>query len=200
MALRSISARGGKFQERRILRLFAWRRLSLSFGVNRRPTMSATLSIGFVARQTGCTVPTIRYYEEIGLLPAAARSDAGKRHYDESAVRRLTFIRRCRDFGFSIEQVRELVSLADQPQRPCLEVRDIAAAHLGEVRRKLAELLALEANLAAFVGSCNTACAGGSAIDCTILDDLAQPGSAPRVATIGACCGASTKRYEGALQ
>ncbi|HEX6704862.1 MAG TPA: helix-turn-helix domain-containing protein [Albitalea sp.] len=162
--------------------------------------MSATLSIGFVARQTGCTVPTIRYYEEIGLLPTAARSDAGKRHYDEGAVRRLVFIRRCRDFGFSIEQVRELVSLVDQPQRPCVEVRDIAATHLGEVRSKLAELHALEANLAGFVGSCNTACAGGATIDCTILDDLAQPSAVTRPVSSGACCGESTKSSEGALQ
>jgi len=62
------------------------------------------MSIGVIARQTGCTVPTIRYYE--GLLPAAARTDAGQRHYGAAAVRRLTFIRRCRDFGFSIDQVR----------------------------------------------------------------------------------------------
>ncbi len=70
-------------------------------------------SIGVIARQTGCTVPTIRYYEEIGLLPPGPRTEAGRRVYGDEAVRRLTFIRRCRDFGFSIEQVRELVSLVD---------------------------------------------------------------------------------------
>ena len=75
--------------------------------------MNARLSIGFVARQTGCTVPTIRYYEEIGLLPPAGRTEAGQRQFDERTIRRLGFIRRCRDFGFSIEQVRELVGLFD---------------------------------------------------------------------------------------
>ena len=150
--------------------------------------MTAALSIGFVARQTGCTVPTIRYYEEIGLLAAAARSDTGRRHYDDNAVRRLTFIRRCRDFGFSIDQVRELVNLADEPQRPCVEVRDIAAVHLAEVRSKLAELQALEASLSNFVVSCGTACAGGAAVDCNILQDLAQPEGGCSGVKTSSCC------------
>lgn len=71
--------------------------------------------------------------------------------------------------------MRELVGLVDQPDRDCVEVRDIAQAHLQEVQKKLAELQALEASLAAFVCSCNTACAGGPAADCTILEDLALP-------------------------
>lgn len=135
--------------------------------------MNARLSIGFVTRQTGCTVPTIRYYEEIGLLPPADRTEAGQRQFDDRTIRRLAFIRRCRDFGFSIEQVRELVGLVDEPDRPCAEVRDIAATHLVEVRRKLDELKALEASLNAFVCSCESACVGGPAVDCTILEDLA---------------------------
>lgn len=149
---------------------------------------ASTLSIGAVAKRTGCTVPTIRYYEDIGLLPTAARTDAGQRHYGESTLRRLTFIRRCRDFGFSIEQVRELVGLVDQPDRPCLEVRSIAASHLAEVRRKLDELRALEGSLNAFVWSCDTACAGGAAMDCSILEDLALPADKPRVVPANGCC------------
>lgn len=96
------------------------------------------------------------------------------------AIRRLTVIRRCRDFGFTIEQVRELVGLVDEPNRDCVEVRDIAQAHLQEVQKKLAELRALKASLAAFVCSCNTACAGGPAIDCTILEDLTVPAPVPQ--------------------
>ena len=149
-----------------------------------------SLSIGTIARQTGCTVPTIRYYEEIGLLPAAPRTEGGQRHYGKSAVRRLAFIRRCRDFGFSIDQVRDLVGLVDEPERPCLEVRDIAAVHLGAVRNKLAELQALEASLANVVDSCNTACAGGAAVDCTILENLAMPGDAARLVQRTGCCAA----------
>lgn len=150
-----------------------------------------SLSIGTLARQAGCTVPTIRYYEEIGLLPVAPRSEAGQRLYGEPALRRLSFIRRVRGFNFSIEQVRELVSLVDEPGRPCVEVRDIAAVHLREVQQKLAELQELEAKLASFVNSCNTACAGGPAVDCTILEDLTVPqtANAPAARRVS-CCGA----------
>lgn len=150
--------------------------------------MSASLSIGLVARRTGASVPTIRYYEEIGLLPPAGRTEAGRRSYGEAAVRRLVFIRRCRDFGFSIDQVRELVSLVDQPDRPCAEVRDIASIHLTEVRRKLDELKALEAGLSAFVCGCDTACAGGAAVDCTILEDLALPAAEGILVQPPSCC------------
>lgn len=150
---------------------------------------SLLLSIGVLARQTGCTVPTIRYYEEIGLLPAGPRTDGGRRVYGPAAVRRLTFIRRCRDFGFSIEQVRELIGLVDEPDRPCAEVRDIAAAHLAQVRQKLEELKALEASLSTFVCSCDTACSGGPAVDCTILEDLALPAAKAQVVRAANCCG-----------
>jgi Cu(I)-responsive transcriptional regulator len=155
--------------------------------------MSAVLahSIGAASKQTGCSVPTIRYYEEVGLLPPAPRTEGNQRHYDDAAVRRLAFIRRCRDFGFTIEQVRELVGLVDEPNRDCVEVRDIAQAHLQEVQKKLAELQALEASLSGFVCSCNSACAGGPAADCTILEDLALPTapapSAPAAASRSCC-------------
>lgn len=150
--------------------------------------MSARLSIGLVARRTGATVPTVRYYEEIGLLPPASRTASGQRSYDESTLRRLVFIRRCRDFGFSIDQVRELVGLVDQPNRPCVELRDIAASHLTRVRQKLDELKALETSLNAIVCSCETACAGGAAVDCTILEDLAVPAESLRAAPVAGCC------------
>ncbi len=149
--------------------------------------MNAKLSIGLVARRTGASVPAVRYYEEIGLLPPAPRTDAGQRHYDEAAVRRLLFIRRCREFDFSIDQIRELVGLIDQPQQPCAEVRDIAQTHLLEVRRKLAELKSLEAGLMAFVCSCDTACIGGPAVDCKILEDLAAPPHASLRPAPGCC-------------
>jgi MerR family copper efflux transcriptional regulator len=151
-------------------------------------TMKAMVSIGVLAQQTGCTVPTIRYYEQIGLLPAGPRTEAGRRHYDGAAMHRLKFIRRCRDFGFSIEQVRELVGLADDPARPCMELRDIASGHLTELRVKLSELKALERSMAAFVRSCETGCAGGAVLDCTILDELAAPAMEPEASSRAGCC------------
>lgn len=131
------------------------------------------LTIGALAERTGCSVPTIRYYEAIGLLPLADRRPGGHRTYGNADLRRLTFVKRCRDFGFPIDQVRELVALIEHADRSCLEARDLAQAHLDDVRRKLAEFRALEQNLQVFVHSCNTACIGGPAPDCTILEDLA---------------------------
>ena len=139
----------------------------------------AYLSIGSLAARSGCNVPTIRYYEEIGLLGPAARRPGGHRTFGEGDLRRLTLIRRCRELGFPIERVRALVALADDPKRDCFEARELAEAHLGEVRAKLVELRALERNLVRFVKSCRTACGGGRAADCTVLEDLATPGKAP---------------------
>lgn len=146
-------------------------------------------SIGVVAKRTGCSVPTIRYYEDIGLLPSANRTEGGQRSFSEATVGRLIFIRRCRDFGFSLDQVRELVGLVDEPSRPCVEVRDLAAIHLAEVQSKLLELKALESSLLGFVRACNAACAGGATLDCTILEDLSRPVEASPSSGTG-CCGA----------
>ena len=147
------------------------------------------LSIGAIARHAGCTVPTIRYYEEIGLLPAAPRTGGGQRHYGAAALRRLTFIRRCRKFGFSIEQVRELVGLIDAPDRPCAEAGEIAGRQLFEVRKKLSELQALESSLARLVDDCATVCAGARTADCRLIEELAIPAhEVRRPRATDACC------------
>lgn len=132
------------------------------------------ITIGDLAKSAGVSTPTIRYYEEIGLLPPAGRSAAGQRVYEESDLERLTFIRRCRDFGFSIDQVRLLAGLSISADRDCGEVRDIARAHLGEVREKLLELRALEDSLEGFVDQCEVACAGGPGRDCVVFKDLSN--------------------------
>jgi len=134
------------------------------------------LRIGGLAERTGTNAPTIRYYEEIGLLPPAGRREGGQRCFDEEDVKRLTFIRRCREFGFSIDQVRTLASLMHAPARSCLEARDLAQAHLDAVRDKLVALKALERSIAAFVRTCDLSCAGGPGPDCSILEDLAEAG------------------------
>ena len=137
---------------------------------------SGSLTIGALATRTQCSVPTIRYYEEIGLLPQAARSENGRRYYSDADHRRLLFIKRCRDFGFPIDQVRNLVSLFEDGDRACAEVRDLAQDHLIQVRARIEALQQLEASLAALVQDCDKTCAGGAARDCTIIDDLStQP-------------------------
>jgi MerR family transcriptional regulator, copper efflux regulator len=133
------------------------------------------LTIGALAKAAGVTTPTIRYYEEIGLLPPAGRSAAGQRVYEVVDLERVTFIRRCRDFGFSIDQVRLLAGLSISADRDCVEVRDIAKVHLGEVREKLLELHALEKSLEGFVDQCEVACAGGPGRDCVVFKDMSKP-------------------------
>lgn len=150
--------------------------------------VSNGMAIGTLAAEAGCTVPTVRYYEEIALLPKANRRGGGHRVYGDADLRRLTFIRRCRDFGFSIEQIRELVTLS--PDRDCAAARDLVQVHLDEVRRKLKELRALERSLKNFVDECNNQCAGGPARTCAILEDLAG-------ATQPSCCGAAAKASQG---
>ncbi len=133
------------------------------------------LKIGGLAKRTGTNAPTIRYYEDIGLLPRPGRRDGGQRTYGDDDVRRLTFIRRCRDFGFHIEQVKTLASIMQDRDRSCMEVRDLARENLVSVRAKLVELKALERSIAAFVDDCDAACAGGPGSDCVILKDISEP-------------------------
>ncbi len=133
------------------------------------------LKIGGLARHAGTNVPTIRYYEEIGLLPRAYRRSGGQRAYGNEDVVRLTFIRRCRDFGLSIEQVRSLLSLAQDQERSCFEARDIARDHLAVVRSRLRELKALERDLARFAAECDSLCEGGAGSDCVVLQNLGRP-------------------------
>jgi DNA-binding transcriptional MerR regulator len=147
---------------------------------------AAELAIGDLAERTGSNTPTIRYYEEIGLIPKARRKPSGHRVYDAAAQELLTFIRSCRDFGFSIEQVRTLVALTQDADRDCVEARDVAQKQLSAVRAKLFELRTLERSLSRFVTSCTAACAGGPAPACTILKDLGRTRPGPAASN---CCG-----------
>lgn len=154
--------------------------------MKKEPSAENSFRIGDLARQAGCSVPTIRYYEEIGLVPRAARRSSGHRAYDASALELLGFIRRCRDFGFTIEQTRAIVSLADGRPRACLKARDIAQGHLKTVRERMLELLDLERSLSRFVDECTSLCADGPAPECMILRDLGLKRS--RTASRAGCC------------
>jgi MerR family mercuric resistance operon transcriptional regulator len=126
------------------------------------------LSTGGLSRLTGVNIETIRYYEKIGLLPAPPRTAAGRRSYGSDYVDRLRFIRRARELGFGIEDIRALLALAAPGHGSCAEVRAIATAHLGEVRAKLADLTKLEALLADTVARCS----GKPVPICPVLDML----------------------------
>ncbi|WP_371820264.1 MerR family DNA-binding protein [Aquabacterium sp. CECT 9606] len=110
----------------------------------------------------------------------------GHRTYSNVHRERLTFIRRSRDFGFSIEQIRQLIDLGGDGGRDCVEARDLARSHLEAVRLKMAELRALESGLAALVQSCSDRCMGGPPSGCTIFSDLTSQPVA--LSTAGCCC------------
>ena len=129
----------------------------------------AGIQIGELSRRTGCNIVTIRYYEQIALLPAPARSAGRYRVYDTADVRRLAFIRRSRELGFTLDEVRTLLSLsADDGQDTCANVREVAERHLADVRAKIADLQAMEHVLADAVRRC----AAGEVPGCPIIDAL----------------------------
>lgn len=126
------------------------------------------MKIGELAKSTATKVETIRYYEQISLLPPPARTSANYRSYGEEHLARLSFIRRARDLGFSIEQVRALLDLSDDRTRDCATVDHIANEHLREVDRKIADLTALRRELSAVIASCD----GGTVAQCRIIEAL----------------------------
>lgn len=125
-------------------------------------------TIGDVARITGTGVETIRYYERIGLLERPERSRGNYRLYGDAQVARLSFIRRARNLGFPIEQVRALMALGDTPQQSCAQVDALARAHLDEIDRKIDDLRALRHELDGLLSQC----ARGTIAECRILDAL----------------------------
>lgn len=130
--------------------------------------MTALMTIGQAARAAETRPETIRYYERIGLLPAPPRSAANYRGYAPADVSRLAFVRRARELGFPLEQVRELVSLAGQDDSACCDVDALTRRHARSVERKIADLSALKRELDAMLG----ACGGGRVADCRILEAL----------------------------
>ncbi|WP_025031828.1 MerR family transcriptional regulator [Nitratireductor aquibiodomus] len=125
-------------------------------------------TIGDLAKATETKVVTIRYYERIGLLPEPERTAGNYRSYSASHLGRLSFIRRARDLGFAIEQVRDLLSLSDQRDRPCEAVDAIACEHLAEVERKIADLQALRRELGSIIDQCGC----GTIAECRIIEAL----------------------------
>jgi MerR family mercuric resistance operon transcriptional regulator len=131
------------------------------------------IAIGELSNETGTNVETIRYYERVGLLPTPARSEGGYRLYRHDHLKRLNFIRRARALGFSIAEVRTLLRLADESERPCAEVRAVAEAHLTDVRAKIAVLRWMERVLKETVAGC----ADGTRRDCAVIEALYRDGS-----------------------
>ena len=130
-----------------------------------------TLTIGELSRQAEVKIPTIRYYEQIGLLAEPVRTEGQQRRYGPNDVRRLNFIRHARELGFEVDAIRQLLDLTGAPDRSCGEVHEITKAHLEEVKDKIARLTALRDELEAMV-----ACDHRKISECRIIEVLADHG------------------------
>ena len=132
-------------------------------------TQIGGIQIGELARRSGCNIETIRYYERIGVLPRPTRSASRYRLYDADDVRRLIFVRRARELGFSLEEVRTLLALsAERNGHICAEVREVAAKHLVDVRARIADLRAMERAIVHAVHRCDA----GEPAGCPLIGAL----------------------------
>lgn len=125
-------------------------------------------TIGQAAKATGVKVPTIRFYEGEGLLPAPSRTESGRRLYSDADVERLLFVRHARVLGFELGDIRSLLDLADHPERPCRDADRIARQHLAGVEERLRQLGALKVELTRMID----ACVGGAAGQCRVIEAL----------------------------
>lgn len=126
--------------------------------------------IGEMSRRTGVKIPTIRYYESVGLLPAPARTEGKQRSYEPAHLRRLSFIRHARELGFEVDAIRELIELSAHPEHPCDQADEIARRHLGEVERRIGKLVALRSELSRMV----EACGHGTVGECRVIQVVAD--------------------------
>jgi MerR family mercuric resistance operon transcriptional regulator len=137
---------------------------------------SGDLTIGQLAARTGVNLETVRYYERIGLMPVPRRTDGGHRVYDHAHLKRLGFIRRSRELGFSLEEIRSLLGLVDGGDYTCAEVRDLTLRHSADVRRRIADLRRLERSLKQMAAQCS----GDTVPECPIIDVLWREAAAAR--------------------
>ena len=128
------------------------------------------LSIGELADRAGCTVQIFRHYEKIGLLPETRRTSGNRRIYSEDQASRLVFIRHSRELGFSLDDIRQLLSFSDQPDQSCEKVDAIAREHLHGVQERLSRLRSMEKELKRMVQECS----GGKVAECRIIEVLAD--------------------------
>lgn len=128
------------------------------------------LSIGELAMRTGCKVQTIRYYEQIGLMPEPLRTEGNQRRYGAQHLARLAFVRHSRELGFPLEAIRELLSLSDTPEQSCTAADEIARRQLRAVEGRIKRLKALQAELKRMVAQCS----GGKVSSCRVIEVLAD--------------------------
>jgi DNA-binding transcriptional MerR regulator len=133
---------------------------------------SSSLPIGALSAQSGVKVPTIRFYEQIGLIPAPPRGENNRRSYGPEDARRLVFIRHARELGFEIEDIRALLALSSEPQASCASVDGIARQHLATIERRIAHLNALKRELEQMI----EACCHAQVRQCRVIEVLSDHG------------------------
>ncbi len=131
-------------------------------------SVTSQLTIGALSKRTGCNIETIRYYERIGILPAPPRTEGGHRLYGRDHLKRLFFVRRSRELGFSLKEVRGLLSLVDGGDYTCAEVKTLTLRHADEVKRKITDLRKMERVLKDMASQCD----GGEIPECPVIDAL----------------------------
>jgi len=129
------------------------------------------MKIGELSAETDCKIETIRYYEKIRLLPEPSRSTGGYREYNVDHLKRLSFIRRCRELGFTIEEIRGLLELVDGGDYTCSDVKKITLEHVNSIRQKITDLKRLDKTLSQIASQC----AGDGTPECPIIDALFEP-------------------------
>lgn len=135
-------------------------------------TITRGYAIGQMSRHTGVNIETIRYYERIGIMPKPDRTDGGNRQYDHEQLKRLFFVKRCRDLGFPLGEVRALLAMVDRDDFTCNEVHKMTVEHLKSVKQKLGDLKRLERSLQKMAAECGK----GDVPDCPIIDTLFDVG------------------------
>lgn len=135
-------------------------------------------SIGELSQGTEVKIETIRYYEKIGLIPAPSRTSGGHRIYNTHHKERLLFVRRSRELGFSLEEVRELISLSENQENSCGDALSLVTRHLESVDEKLRQLQLIQQSLELMAKDCQSCCPGARAPDCTIIEALSDCGPA----------------------
>ena len=133
-------------------------------------TQTKVFTIGGLSKKAGVNIETIRYYEKIGIMPKPPRSEGGNRLYDAEQAKRLSFIRRSRELGFPIDEIRELLKLVDEKSSTCAEIATLSQKHLDDIKAKIKDLRKIEHHMKDMLSQCSK----DSAPDCAIIDVLFQ--------------------------
>lgn len=134
----------------------------------KKVTETKDFTIGALSKKAGVNIETIRYYEKIGVMPKPARSAGGNRVYDEQQVKRLSFIRRSRELGFSLDEIRELLRMVDENTFTCAEIAALSQKHLDDIKAKIKDLKKIERHMKGMLSQCSK----DNTPDCAIIDAL----------------------------